>query len=70
LKNDLAVELDAVPLLNRAIAACRAAGDNGTEDLLTKILRSEEEHVEWLEEQLELVGQVGEAHYLAQQIRD
>jgi bacterioferritin len=70
LKNDLAVELDAVSLLNRAIAACRAADDNGTEDLLTKMLRSEEEHVEWLEEQLELVGQVGEAHYLAQQIRD
>ena len=70
LKNDLAVEMVAVPLLNRAIQTCRDAGDNGSEDLLTKILVSEEEHVDWLEAQLELVKQVGEAHYMAQQIRD
>jgi bacterioferritin len=70
LKNDLAVEMVAIPLLNKSIEACRAAGDNGSEDLLVKVLTSEEEHVEWLEAQLELVKQVGEANYLAQQIRD
>jgi bacterioferritin len=68
-KNDLAVENDAIPRLNKAIASCRQAGDNNTEYLLTKILSSEEEHVDWLEAQLELVKQVGVANYLAQQFR-
>jgi bacterioferritin len=69
LKNDHVVEAVAIPLLNKSIEACRAAGDNGSEDILTQILRAEEEHVDWLEAQLELVKQVGEANYLAQQIR-
>jgi bacterioferritin len=69
LKNDYAVELVAIPLLNRSIATCRDAGDHGTQDLLRAILEAEEEHVDWIEAQLELIKQVGEAHYLAQQIR-
>ncbi len=67
-KNDLAVEMEAIPRLNRAIAECRAIGDNGTGELLEDILVSEEEHADWLEAQLELVKQVGEGLYLAQQI--
>jgi bacterioferritin len=39
-------------------------------DLLAKILGGEEEHADWLESQLELIDQVGDAHYLAQQIRE
>lgn len=70
LKNDLAAEMQAIPLLNRAIQACREAGDNGSEDLLKGILVSEEEHVDWLEAQLELIRQLGEAHYQAQQIKE
>ena len=70
LKNDLAFELGTVPRLNKGIALCRDVGDNGSEDLLTHILVESEEHVDWLESQLELVKQVGEAHYLSQQIRD
>ena len=70
LKKDLEVEMEAVPRLNKAIETCRQVGDNGTAEMLEDILVSEEEHVDWLEEQLELVKQVGEAHYLAQQIRD
>lgn len=69
LKNDLGVEVVAIPLLNKSIETCRQVGDNGTEHLLINILTSEEEHVDWLEAQLEQVKQVGEAHYLAQQIR-
>jgi bacterioferritin len=69
LKNDLAVEAVAIPRLNVGIDLCRQVGDNGTEALLTKILTSEEEHTDWLEAQLELVKQIGEANYLAQQIR-
>jgi bacterioferritin len=68
LKNDLAVEMTAVPLLNRGMQTCRDAGDNGSEDLLRRILKAEESHVDWLEAQLALVDQVGEAHYLSQQI--
>ena len=70
LKNDLGVEMEAVPRLNRSIAECRAIGDNGTAELLEDILVSEEEHVDWLEAQLELIKQVGEGQYLAQQIRE
>jgi bacterioferritin len=69
LKNDLAAEMLAIPLLNRGIQQCRDTGDNGSEHLLTEILVSEEEHVDWLEAQLELIRQLGDAHYLAQQIR-
>src|SRR5277367_5466406 len=61
LKNDLAAEMLALPLLNRGIQTCRDLGDNGSETLLTEILVSEEEHVDWLEAQLELLRQVGDA---------
>lgn len=70
LKNDLAVEMQAIPLLNRGMQACRDAGDNGSEDLLRHILVAEEEHVDWLEAQFALIGQVGEQNYLSQQIRE
>jgi bacterioferritin len=69
LKNDLAFESATVPRLNSGIQVCRDAGDNGSEELLTQILVESEKHVDWLESQLELVQQVGDAHYLAQQIR-
>ncbi len=45
-------------------------GDNATRELLEGMLCSEEEHVDWLESQLDLIRQVGEQNYLAQQIRD
>jgi bacterioferritin len=70
-KLELALELEkaAIDRLNAGIAACVAKADNGSRDLLARILGGEEEHADWLESQLELVRQVGEAHYLAQQIR-
>jgi bacterioferritin len=70
LKNDHAVEMVAIPLLNRAIKTCRDVGDNGSEHLLIGILTAEEEHVDWLEAQFELIKQVGEQNYLAQQIKE
>ena len=69
LNNDLGIERVAIPLLNKGIEQARATGDNGTEDLLKRILVSEEEHVDWLEAQLDQVKQIGEALYLSQQIR-
>jgi bacterioferritin len=69
LNNDLGIERVSVPLLNKGIEQARQAGDNGTEDLLKKILVSEEEHIDWLEAQLDQIKQIGEALYLSQQIR-
>jgi bacterioferritin len=70
LKLDLKLEEVAIPRLNKAIALAVEVGDNTTRDLLEDILESEEDHVDWLESQLELIRQVGEQNYLAQQIRD
>ena len=66
--SDLALEHVAIAKLNEWIATARRLGDNGTEDLLTKILVGEEEHTDWLETQLELMKQLGASHYLAQQL--
>jgi bacterioferritin len=67
---DLQLEYVAIRRLNDGIATCVAAGDNASRAMLEEILVSEEEHADWLEAQIELIRQVGEAHYLAQQIRD
>lgn len=66
----LDLEKEAVDRLNRGIALAVAKGDNGSRDLLEKILTGEEEHADWLEAQLELIRQVGEQNYLAQQIHE
>jgi bacterioferritin len=66
----LDLEKEAIERLNRGIELCVAQGDNGSRELLEDILEGEEEHADWLESQLELISQVGEAHYLAQQIHE
>lgn len=66
---DLDVERAAAEILNRGIPECRAAGDEGTADLLEDLLGGTEEHRHWLESQLELIAQVGLHNYLAQQMR-
>jgi bacterioferritin len=70
LKLDHGLEADAITRLNKSIALAVEVGDNGSRELLEKILVSEEEHANWLEAQLELIKQVGEQNYLAQQMRD
>jgi bacterioferritin len=70
LKSDLDLEHLAVKRLNDGIRLCREQGDNASEDLLTKILVSEEDHVDWLETQLRVMGEIGEKAYLAEQLRD
>ena len=69
LESDLQLEYTAIGFLNQGIAAARTAGDNASEDLFTRILVYEEEHTGWIETQLELIRQVGEQNYLAQQIK-
>ena len=67
---DLALEMKAVKRLNDAIALAREQADNGTRELLEKILVSEEQSVDWLETQLSLVHQLGKELYLAEQMHD
>ncbi|MFQ5668506.1 MAG: bacterioferritin [Candidatus Binatia bacterium] len=68
LKLDRELEKDAIARLNRAIEQAVSVHDNGSRALLEKILAAEEEHLDWLETQLTLIDQLGEAAYLAEQI--
>ena len=65
---DLELEVDAQKRLNDAIALCRDKADNGTRELLERILKDEEDSIDWLESQLHLVKQVGRERYLAEQM--
>ncbi|MCB9666726.1 MAG: bacterioferritin [Myxococcales bacterium] len=67
-KLDLALETDSIARLNRAIAACREKSDNGTREVLERILTGEEESADWLESQLYAIEAVGKERYLAQQL--
>jgi bacterioferritin len=67
---DLDLELDARQRLNTGIALCRDKADNGTRDLLEKILHSEEEGIDWLETQLHVISEIGKERYLAEQLND
>ena len=67
---DLRLEMMAVPDLKAAIAYCETNGDYVSRDLFTKILASEEEHIDWLETQLGLIERLGEGPYLQTKIDD
>ena len=69
-RNDLAVEIAALERLHRGIALAIDKTDVGTREMLADILVDEEEHVDWLETQLETIDQIGVEHYLAQQLHD
>jgi bacterioferritin len=64
LKGDLKLELAAHPALTEGIAHCEAVGDYISRELLEEILESEEEHIDFLETQLELVQKVGLQNWL------
>ncbi|MEE8078949.1 MAG: bacterioferritin [Pseudomonadales bacterium] len=64
LQCDLDLELDALPDLQAAIAYCESHKDFVSRDLFDSILKSEEEHVDWLETQLGLVDSMGVENYL------
>jgi len=68
LQCDLALEYDAVPMLREGIQYCEEVRDYVSRDLMQKILDAEEEHIDWLETQLELIKQLGEALYLQAQM--
>jgi bacterioferritin len=64
LRCDLALEQEGIPLLREAIAYCESVGDYVSRKLFADILGNEEEHVDWLETQLDLVARIGEQNYL------
>jgi bacterioferritin len=68
MKVDLDLEQDAVKRLNRGITLATEKGDNGTRALFERILVSEEEHIDWLEAQIQQIKDIGPENYLAQQI--
>jgi len=68
LENDLALEYEARERLNRSIRTCVEAGDNASRDLFSDILVEEEHHIDWLEAQLHMIGEIGLGNYLSQQI--
>ena len=68
LESDLRLELDAVKRLNAGIQTCVAAKDNGSRELLEKILLDEEHHIDYLEGQLHAIEEMTYQNYLAQQL--
>ncbi|GAB3515854.1 bacterioferritin [Pseudoxanthomonas daejeonensis] len=70
LECDLALEMEALPLLRDAIAHADSIGDYVSRQLFVKILDSEEEHVDWLETQLDLIARIGEPNYLLSKLED
>jgi bacterioferritin len=69
LESDLALELDAVSRLNKAIKTATDVSDNASRELFEAILVDEEEHVDWLEAQMHIIGEIGLDNYLGEQIR-
>jgi bacterioferritin len=67
-RNDLMAEQGAVKAYNEGIRVAVEVGDNGSRELLEATLKDEEEHLDWLEAQLEQIGQMGMQNYLVEQV--
>lgn len=64
LRCDLLLEEEAIPVLREAIVHCEAVRDFGSRDLFTMILKSEEDHVDFLETQFEMIERMGLQNYI------
>lgn len=67
LEADLALEVSAVAMYNKAINASREANDDQSRDLFSRLLKDEEAHVDWLEAQLHQIEEMGYQQYLMTQ---
>jgi bacterioferritin len=67
LEADLKLETEAVAMYNKSIQVAREAGDDASRDLFSKLLKDEEEHVDWLEAQLHQIKEMGYERYLSNQ---
>jgi bacterioferritin len=68
LESDLKLEEKAVAMYNTAIKISREVGDDTSRELFTKLLKDEEEHVDWLEAQLHQIKEMGYERYLSNQV--
>ncbi len=68
LSADLALEHEAMPVLKEAVAYCESSHDYVSREIFEAILEGEEEHVDWLETQLDLIDRVGLENYQQSQI--
>jgi bacterioferritin len=68
LRSDLDLELSAVAMYNHGIQTAQQHGDNASRELFERLLKNEEEHVDWLEAQLHQIEELGYERYLSQQI--
>ena len=69
-ENDLKLEMGGVAAYNDLVNLAIQVKDNGTHNLALEILEESEEHVDWLETQLNLIGMVGLERYLAEQMSE
>ena len=70
IESDLKLEIGAVAMYNRAIQVARDEGDNGSRELLERLVKDEEEHVDWLEAQMHQIREIGYERYLSQQVKE
>ncbi len=67
-EHDLVLETNGVKAYNALVDLCVKLKDGGTRDLAEKILVDSEEHVDWLETQLDLISDIGLQNYLTEQM--
>ena len=70
IKHDLEAEAGAIKAYNDGIRLCLELGDNGSRDLIDANLHDEEEHLDWLEAQLDQISQMGLQNYLLAQLSE
>ena len=66
----LELEIDAVQQIGALMQACTEEADTATREFLAPKLLEEQTHISWIESQLTLIKQIGEANYLTQQVRE
>src|SRR5690242_9152691 len=69
IESDLKLEIEAVGMYNRAVQIARDEGDNTSRELFERLLKDEEDHVDWLEAQVHQIKELGYERYLAQQVK-
>jgi bacterioferritin len=70
IESDLKLEIEAVALYNQAIQLATVEADNASRELFERLLKDEEEHVDWLEAQVHQMHEIGYERYLSQQVRE
>jgi bacterioferritin len=70
LRHDLEAEAEAIKAYNDGIRLCMELGDHGSRELIEDNLEDEEEHLDWLEAQLDQINQMGLQNYLLAQVKE